>query len=572
MGAHLKLRQLNNDDYGDFLAMVIEVLKQGEDNSFTQLILDLCREVGASIQQILFTADLLSMDEAARVVRLASKSDPGFQMQLVAAVKTEIDKASSSLQGDDLTRLMEMLVHAVDANRLVPFLSKLCEHRDDRIRSKAVLLSGRVGRRLPKSSQLLRDADARVRANAVESMWGRTDKESIQFFKEASQDTHHRVAGNALLGLYQAGDIGAVQRITKMVGDSDIGRKLAGIWLMGKTQDPRFANYVQLVLAVSTGREKFALLKAGRMIKQRKDELLKRPQLRLEAIRSERGAGGRVRLTFLAFADGGRLCSPAEILATNAVVTDGEMRVDHFRWAAWGGHESLHAAFLIPVRMGVGENFATQLVSAMELGISGKRRSDQWAIQKYETANEQEGQNVAPLDFSPNVDVLRGEQLRSAQGAAASLSEGVEHLIPLFPAGVERKHLVVVLDPDLSADFRVPDGWEDRFRRFNVVPHVVACGDLADDACEGWQRLCTARQGIFMECRHAAELPQALRRLSLSLQSGFEVTYQLGRMLPSPGGPEPVSIEIYAELGCGKLNIDGDGQVIVTREAEQPAQ
>lgn len=578
MGAHSRLRQWKDNHHVDFLAKALEVLKRGEDTNFTQLVLQLCREDGVSMQQILFTADLLSLDEAARVVRLATKSDPGFQVHLVAAVKAEIEKAGSSVRSEDLTRLMEMLVHAVDANRLIPFLAKLCEHGDERIRSKAVLLTGRVARKLPKSMQLLRDHDPRVRANAVESLWGRTDAETIQILKEASLDPHHRVACNALLGLYQAGNLASIHGIVKMANDPDVGRQLAGIWLLGQTRDPRFVHFVQLALTTSTGRIKFALLKAGRMIKQRRDELMAKPALRMEAVRTERNEQGRVRATFLLFTDEGRICTPDEILATNAVVMDGEMRIDHLRWAAWGGAENLHAAFLVPMRKGVGENFATQLVSAMELGISGKRRGDRWAIQKYELVPGGDASQVAPVEFSDNADSLRTEQLRAARGASAGLAEGIERLIPMFPAGVDHKHLVVVLDPDLSPTFRAADGWAERFNRHNVVPHVIACGDLCDDAFDGWRQLCAARQGVFLECSHAAELPLALRRVSLSLQCGFEISYKLGRMLPPAGEAERVSIEIFANAGYGRLTIDGEGRVIANEsgprsgvaQAEEP--
>ena len=569
MGTHSRMRQWKDNDHADFLAKSIEVLKRGEDNSFTQLILGLCRADGASIQQILFTANLLSLDEAARVVRLASKSDPGFQVHLVAAVMTEIEKAGSSVRSEDLAQLMEMLVHAVDANRLIPFLAKLCEHGDERIRSKAVLLTGRVARRLPKSMQLLRDVDPRVRANAVESLWGRKDAEAIQFLKEASLDSHHRVAGNALLGLYQAGDLSSIQGIVKMANDTEVGRQLAGIWLLGQTRDPRFVNFVQLALSTSTGRQKYALLKAGRMIKQRRDELMTKPALRMEAVRTERIENGQVLATFLVFTDEGRICMPDDILATNAVVMDGEMRIDHLRWAAWGGAENVHAAFLVPMRKGVGESFATQLVSAMELGISGKRRGDRWAIQKYELIPDSDASQVAPVEFSDSADSLRTEQLRAAMGASPGLAEGIERLIPMFPAGVDRKYLIMVLDPDLSPTFRAAAGWAERFKRHNVVPHVIACGDICDEAFEGWRQLCAATQGVFLECSHAAELPLALRRISLSLQSCFEISYKLGRMLPPVNGAEPVSIEIFANAGYGRLMLDGEGRVIANDPSAQ---
>lgn len=567
--AHEQLLSWKATDHAGFLRQSIELLERGESNSFTQLILRLCRADSSNLKQMLFTADLLSLDESARLLRLSSRNDAGYETHLISGLKTEVDRAGGAIANRDFERLLEILAQAVHPKRLGGILARFSEHPDERLRSKAALLSGRLARQLPKQTALLKDVDPRVRANAVESLWGRRDVESLQMLREASRDEHHRVASNGLYGLYLAGDIACVRGILKLARDTIIARQLSAIWLIGRTADFRFSQIVQADLAVRTGRVKFALLQAARKIKQRRQGLLLKPALRVELVRFERSEKGRLRIAFLVSASDGRALCSDELLATHFVLHDGPLRVDQFNFTANGKAAALHAVLLLPQRTGMGQSIASELVSVIEQGIETKEPQDQWAIQKYLLHKSSIEEAAVEVRFSASNETLKIEQLRSVKGAASSLVEGVERALRVFPEDAIEKQLVLILDPDLDPAFRVPEHWNELFERQGVAVQVLTCKAMDTESLLSWRQLCLARKGILIECKHVIELGAAIEKLNRYLHSGLSLTYQLSHILPQSGGPEAISIDLTTPLGCGRMVIDAAGEVVIDASLSQ---
>ena len=526
---HERLLSWKAADHANFLRQSIELLERAGNNSFTQLVQRLCREDSSKLKQTLFTADLLSLDESARLLRISSKSDARYETHLISELKAEVDRPSGGIANKDFERLLEILAQAIAPERLGGILARFYDHPDGRLRSKAALLSGRLGRQflgkyLPKQTELLKDLDPRVRSNAVESLWGRRDAESLDLLREASRDESPRVASNGLYGLYLAGDISCVCGILKMARDGDVGRQLSGIWLIGRTADFRFSQVVQTDLAVRIGRVKFALLQAGRKIKKRRQELLLKPPLQVELVRFERAENGRLSIGLLVADSEGRFLCTDELVSTQVLLHDGELRVDQFSFEANGKAVPLHAVLLIPLGTDIGDGIALE---------------DQWAIQKY-----------------------LPHQGREAEGAASGLEEAVEKLLCAFPNDATEKHMVLVVDPELDSAFRVPEHWEELFERLGVSAQVLTCKELDPAGLASWRQFCLARKGLLMECKNVFELGAALRKVNGLLHSGFSLTYQLSRMLPQAGGPEGLSIDLTTPLGCGRLVLNGAGEVV----------
>ena len=83
----------------------------------------------------------------------------------------------------------------------------------------------------PKTAErLLTKRDPRVRANAIEALWGSDSALARGLFREASRDVNNRVAGNALLGLYLLGDTSAVPQILKMAAQPDPLFRATAAW------------------------------------------------------------------------------------------------------------------------------------------------------------------------------------------------------------------------------------------------------------------------------------------------------------------------------------------------------
>ena len=122
------------------------------------------------------------------------------------------------------------------------YLTQLERHPSAEVRSKAALLLGRGNVNVGRVRRFLTSQDARLRANAVESLWGMNTPQARALFWDATADSNRRVAINALVGLCKAGDAEARRKLVDLIyGDDPVSRR-AAVWAMGKLGDPEFAQ------------------------------------------------------------------------------------------------------------------------------------------------------------------------------------------------------------------------------------------------------------------------------------------------------------------------------------------
>ena len=103
---------------------------------------------------------------------------------------------------------------------------------------------GRGNRSVKWVREKLSDADARIRANAVESLWSVDTEESRDLLQSMLRDPDNRVAGNALLGLYLLGDSAVIPEMWRRSADASPMFRATCAWVMGETGDPRFSEVV----------------------------------------------------------------------------------------------------------------------------------------------------------------------------------------------------------------------------------------------------------------------------------------------------------------------------------------
>ena len=124
--------------------------------------------------------------------------------------------------------------------RTVPALAGLLRDPNPRLRAKLALLVGRRVQNTEFAAEKQEESDPRVRANAIESLWGDKAVTASAVLWRAAKDANNRVVGNALLGLYQLQDPKAISSILAMSTDSKPQFRATAAWVMGQTADPRF--------------------------------------------------------------------------------------------------------------------------------------------------------------------------------------------------------------------------------------------------------------------------------------------------------------------------------------------
>jgi len=162
------------------------------------------------------------------------------------------------------------LVNELPPRRHILFpLVSLLRSPDAQVRSKAATLYGRTSRNAEWVRNRLAEPDARVRANAVESLWGEQSDAARAVLKEAARDRHHRVAANAWIGLDQAGARDVVSSLKKMAESDDPLARAAAAFAMGRTGHWDFQAVLERMLKDSSPHARRQALRALVRIRKR---------------------------------------------------------------------------------------------------------------------------------------------------------------------------------------------------------------------------------------------------------------------------------------------------------------
>ena len=139
-------------------------------------------------------------------------------------------------------RILDILDKISHGPRLIPLVGHLARHPDPRVSSKASML---VGSRLKNPAWVaahLLSPDPRVRANVIEALWGNATASARNVFLAYQFDPHHRVAGNAIVGLHLMGESDINAGIVRLVKHSDARFRSTAAWVMSLTGKLEFTD------------------------------------------------------------------------------------------------------------------------------------------------------------------------------------------------------------------------------------------------------------------------------------------------------------------------------------------
>lgn len=165
------------------------------------------------------------------------------------------------------------IVNELPAHRrmLLPLVSLMCSS-DERVRSKAAAIYGRTCQNPGWVHKRLGEDDSRVRANAVESLWGQDSDLVRAVLHEASRDRNHRVAVNALIGLHLNGVSGVTETLQEMALADDPMARAAAAFGMGRIPQDEFKPALEILLKDDNANVRGRALKALIQIRRRQQQ------------------------------------------------------------------------------------------------------------------------------------------------------------------------------------------------------------------------------------------------------------------------------------------------------------
>jgi HEAT repeat protein len=197
---------------------------------------------GNLLAELLMNQRALSLEAAVMLARKVAGFEPRLDVRLVRTAIASGEHGVGSITDTVALRMLHLVDAISDCTLLGSCLIQFLRHPSEKVRSKAALMLGRSNWNPGRVEALLSSKDARLRANAIESLWGHRQADVRKILWQATEDPSGRVVVNALLGLYLAGDRDATVRLAQLADAFDPALRSSAAWAMGESGDPLFAE------------------------------------------------------------------------------------------------------------------------------------------------------------------------------------------------------------------------------------------------------------------------------------------------------------------------------------------
>ena len=536
-----QMRELLESDREGFRSAAIPLLKNISNERGCRYLVTLLW-TNDMLMHALCDGSALRLEEAVSLARAAAKVDPQLHIRLLRHLLEGIETGAETVDDSSASRLLEIVSAISEGAGILPMLSQLLRHPNARIRSKAALLIGRSNKSAKWLEKRMAEADPRVRANAIEALWGINGEQSRAILWEAAKDKHNRVAGNALVGLYRSGDVTSIPAFLEMAESEEPLFRLTGVWAMGETEDPRFLPVLGRRLADAQGALRKTVFHAINRIKSALSHTSALPSLRVTILH----ANCTPDLMRLRVIVGDTESQPVmQLPATRFVIWDEGVPIARYSVEEHCKRDPLCVGFALPRRIELTDSFRRICQEALLGCLDNKRKPDLWCVMKYveittrigshDTASGRLfGQDMseaapaasleppAPANFSADSPVLR-TRIESA-GVRHELAHGIvsatERLLEGIASARGLRHLILLQEHSAAVEANAVRQITSTAQQARVAVHAVSLS--ADDAL---REICLETGGVFRHLEEPASLPGALENLYRSLLFRYELQY-----------------------------------------------
>ena len=563
------MRGLFDRNRTSFFELVLPILRQESVSPGFNYLLTLLLSQGLLLRT-LCNPEIFTFEEAARIARRLIQVDGQFDVRLLRALvqnngntsTKELEQIVGTATG---IRLLDILGEISDGTRVLSTMAQLLNHPSSHIRSKAALLVGRSSKNHKWVQDRMGEPDARVRANAVESLWGSDTAGCRAVFWSALGDDDNRVVGNAALGLYRLGDPSSVGVILKLLTHTEAGFRVTGAWVMGETGDPRFMPILARIISEPVAELRGNAFRA--MAKLKKAMTKRSAAAPLIVYLGSRRLSDDKYMQFIAAIR----CAPGqqipELNATNFAIWEDSALNRDYSVRQRGKNEPLAIALTMPrildrrsAALGVQE-------TAVERALRHKRRCDVWMVLKYLTPEAQKPlpqTSPAPTNgvLSPGDADLAAMRMRFTTDAEEILdavsspgtrlgcaSDPLQAIRALTEAtGQVRAARNIIFICQSPTDTFTPEVLQivHSTEAANIAVHIVSCWPNST-----MYELCSRTGGMLVTPSSPDEIPDVLETICASMLNSYEVRYQ-----PENAAAAKLRLQVFTETLMGEGFLD----------------
>jgi HEAT repeat protein len=169
--------------------------------------------------------------------------DPSFDVKLARMLPDRsYANHAVALDGARAIRALDILDRQSQGRRLLPILGHLPGAEDSKVAAKATLFVGRRVQSPDWVAKALARPDQRVRANALESMWGVNLPAAVEILEKCADDRSNRVLGNALVGLHIVGHRSIDSELMALSKTASADRRSTAAWAMGRVANGQWTG------------------------------------------------------------------------------------------------------------------------------------------------------------------------------------------------------------------------------------------------------------------------------------------------------------------------------------------
>jgi hypothetical protein len=509
---------------------------------------------------------IFSFDEAVRIAGQLVKIQPMLDHKMRSLFDTTQNQAAQNAgTGDFGVRLLEIMASLPSDARISSVLFQLLDHSNLKIRSKAALLAGRRKQNSKWVEQRLSDSDLRVRANAVESLWGVDSPGAREVLFAAVTNSNNRVVGNALFGLYRLGEAASIPLIVDLLSHAQTNFRLSGVWVMGETGDPRFLPLLTSMLSDPDPQIRSAVFRSIAKLKQAKDKYSPSPNLRVYVAPSAPEPGERSAIAVALWVRGiGGVQPVSDVRPNQFVLFEDAQPVTSYEVHENSRNEALSIAFVLPRPRDSDLPSYVPWQQAFETALGHKRKCDSWLSVKYVSdgaATPTASRDALPPDsrfHTDPEDILATLEVPGNWRPVSPLKAMSTVLPQLRQCVGTRRQLVLLYHPELPETDWEP--WRELAGlalscRVNV--HVIALERQPELV-----QLAAKTSGTFTRLATPGGFEAALEGLCAILAAGYSIRYRS----TTEDALATLRVRVYQPGSYGEVTLNARDYVLADTE------
>jgi hypothetical protein len=528
---------MQSEPEGFYLAAV-EILKNDADSRASQYLVALL-----VYGNLLFRAlcdPAFDRERATELGRQAQRGDPAVDVKLARELATA-GAGDSGVPADMAERLLEIIDKISDGKRILPSLMRLLRNDNPYLRSKVVLMIGRSGQSLGWIEKRLQETDTRVRANAIEAMWGIDSEQARQLLLWATRDSNNRVVGNALVGLYRLGEISALAELVKMAGHDAPAFRRTAAWVMGETGDARFSEILGRMIADSNANVRKTAFAAVRRVRTAAAQVAQAAEWAVAVSASPKNPRTGERAVSVAVVTADGRGNPKILPAQLHLIEDGQP-VWSYRVTEKMLPGPMSVLFLFPRKRDQAETPWDQ--GALRC-LKWKRSTDLWSSVPYSGAESNAG--PAELDlpsFIANASrAARAFQETPKRGDCTGFWTAVRRaVLPGDTPQRGQRHMIVVAADEVGGD--ADDALISAVQASRTSIHLVSSSPNP-----ALQEFCGRIGGRFQYVADNSAIEAAVSLAYLSLLARYEIRYQAGADATN------LKVRVHTPAGWGEATL-----------------